>query len=240
MNFFYSHTYLMAGYFDPLLVTGLQLGVRGGRQLDARRRAQPRLDDVRRPTGDMNFLGGIRWVSDDKRANLSSMVDLGSQPSFTGPQNDRSSWISTFGYKLSECLNYGAQYTIGQEVNGSTSNPAICLLVRHQPIPLLHAVPEMSAGVRYEWVRDEDGSRIAGIGNRPSTTDGWKGLPGFTGSFHDLSLGLNYRPHPNFVLRPRRAGTGTMGHRIPAISCRSTSMPKHGMFTAAMDLIVTF
>ena len=45
-----------------------------------------------------------------------------------------------------------------------------------------------STGLHYEWVRDEDGARIAGIGNVVLPVHGWDGKPGFTGSFHDLSL----------------------------------------------------
>ncbi len=239
-NFFYSHSYLMAGYFDPLLVTGLQAEYKLGDNwtlIGGFNRGWMMFED---PAGDMNFLGGVKWVSDDKRTTLSSMVDAGSQVGFTG-NNDRTSWINVFTYQLNECWNYAAQYTVGQELNGSTVNLGSTAHWYGTDQYLFYKLnPQWSTGLRYEWVRDEDGSRIAGIGNRPETTYGWLGKPGFTGSFHALSLGLNYRPHPNFVFRPEVRWDGYDGPTNLAKQLPFNDGSKCSQFTTAMDLIVTF
>ena len=56
--------------------------------------------------------------------------------------------------------------------------------------------PCCKAGVRFEWFRDEDGTRV-GL-NRPRNPN----VPPFAGDFYSLSLGLNWKPCPSLTLRP--------------------------------------
>ena len=103
-----------------------------------------------------------------------------------------------------------------------------------------------SAGLRYEWVRDNGGARIAGVGDILGTDKAWLAAPGFSGAFSDLSLGLNWRPHPNFTLRPEVRWDWYAGPNNPNAN---PSMPavlpfgrrRHAsQFTIATDLIFTF
>ena len=52
------------------------------------------------------------------------------------------------------------------------------------------------AGLRFEWFRDEDGTRV-GL-NRPSNPN----TPSFAGNFYSISCGVNWTLTDNFVLRP--------------------------------------
>ena len=52
------------------------------------------------------------------------------------------------------------------------------------------------AGMRFEWFRDEDGTRV-GL-NRPSNPNK---VP-FVGNFYSLSAGLNWLPTTNLIVRP--------------------------------------
>ena len=52
------------------------------------------------------------------------------------------------------------------------------------------------AGMRFEWFRDEEGTRV-GL-NRPSNPNN----PPLAGDFYSVSCGLNWTPSSNFVLRP--------------------------------------
>jgi hypothetical protein len=52
------------------------------------------------------------------------------------------------------------------------------------------------AGLRFEWFRDEDGTRV-GL-NRPSNPNN---LP-FVGNFYSVSAGLNWLPTTNLMVRP--------------------------------------
>jgi hypothetical protein len=52
------------------------------------------------------------------------------------------------------------------------------------------------AAARVEWFRDDDGTRV-GL-NRANNPN----VPPYVGNFYSISLGLNYRPTQNLVLRP--------------------------------------
>jgi len=239
-NFFYSHSLLSVGYFDPMLVTGFQAdyklndrwtlvgGMNNGWQM---------FED---PTRTPNFLGGVKWASDDKRASLSVMVDLGEQIGFTGT-HERTNCIVVYTFRFNDRLWYASQYTFGQEVNGSTITPGQNAAWYGSDQYLFYKMNEKwTAGLRIECVRDEDGARIAGIGGLLGTDMGWQGAPGFGGTFSNLSLGLNWRPHPNFLLRPEARWDWYGGAPNPAGQLPFDHFTSRGQYTAAIDLVTTF
>jgi len=96
------------------------------------------------------------------------------------------------------------------------------------------------AGLRVEWLQDTDGTRVAGVGNWIGSNRGWTGKPGFAGDFYEVTLGLNYRPHANFVLRPELRwdwydGSRNIDQQLPFNDGLNASQ-----FTAALDMVVTF
>jgi hypothetical protein len=241
LNFFYSHSLLICPYFDPVLVTGLQADYklndnwtavggfnRGGMMFE-------------NPNETLNFLGGPKWASDDKRANLSIMVDAGPQAGFTGTVNDRTNVISVFTYQFTDRFYYGSQYTAGIESHGSVARPGQDASWYGTEQLLTYKLNQKwSAGLRYEWVRDNDGSRVAGIGNALLTDRGWDGLPGEAGAYNDLSLGLNWRPHPNCVFRPEVRWDWYDGQPNGAQQLPYGHYQDRQQFTAACDMILTF
>ena len=179
LNFFYSHSYLMCGYYDPLLVTGLQAdykltgnwtvsgGFNRGWQL------------FENPHDTLNFLGGVKWASDDKRSALSVMVDSGPTQTFTG-FHDQTSVFTVFTQQFSERFWVGSQMTVGTEADGSALTPGKDdAWYGMEQILTYKLNPKWSAGLRYEWVQDNQGSRVAGIGNVLGTDKGWLGAPRF-------------------------------------------------------------
>jgi hypothetical protein len=56
--------------------------------------------------------------------------------------------------------------------------------------------PCWSAGIRSEWFRDRDGSRVAGLGVGNQNTGP------YSGDFYEITLGLNWSPHANLMIRP--------------------------------------
>ena len=66
---------------------------------------------------------------------------------------------------------------------------------------LLYTInPCWSANLRAEWLRDDDGMRVAGPGNIPGVR-AWHGA-GYAGNFYEVTLGLNWRPTGNWLIRP--------------------------------------
>jgi hypothetical protein len=239
-NFFYSHTYETMGYFDPVLVTGLQADYKlndNWNLIGGLNRGWMMFED---PTNSWNFLGGGRWTSNDKKHTLSLMVDTGPQQGVTGLRS-RHSVYAIYTQQLTEKLLYASQYTAGQEVNGSYVTPgANDNWFGTEQVLIRKLNDKWSAGIRYEWVHDDGGARIAGVGNALLTDRGWNGKPGFTGHFHDVSLGLNYRPSLNLVLRPEVRWDAYDGPRNPSGELPYGSMTQSSQFTFATDMIFTF
>jgi hypothetical protein len=244
LNFFYSHSYLMSGYFDPLLVTGLQADYKlnnGWTVVGGFHRGWNLFEN---PFGDtLNFLGGLKWASEDKRSAVSVMVDAGPTATFTG-FHDQTSVIMVFTHQFNERFFSGTQITVGGEPGGSAITPGDNdAWYGFEQLFTYNLNPKWSLGFRYEWIQDNEGSRIAGIGNVLGTNRGWAGKPGYAGSFSDLSLGLNYRPHPNFVLRPEIRWdwfNGPTNPNDPVYPLPFGDGAHSSQFTTGLDLIVTF
>lgn len=82
----------------------------------------------------------------------------------------------------------------------------------------------LGAGARFEWFRDDDGVRVPdSLGNMNA------------GNFFALTMGLNYKPHTNVVLRPEVRWDWSNGGARPFDDGSDKNQ-----FTAGMDAILTF
>ncbi len=240
LNFFYSHTYLMGGYYDPLLVTGLQAEYKLNDNWTAVGGFNQGWQLFENPNDTLNFLGGVKWASDDKKSTLSVMVTAGPTQTFAG-FHDVDECIMVYTHQFSERFWSGTQVTVGRENDGSVIEAGRDdQWYGFEQIFTYKLNPKWSAGLRYEWVQDNQGSRVAGIGNVLGTDAGWTGAPGFVGPFSDLSLGLNYRPHPNFTFRPEVRWDWYGGGPNPAGQLPFDDFQHSSQFTVAMDMIFTF
>jgi hypothetical protein len=168
------------------------------------------------------------------------MVQAGPEPGLTGV-HDRWNSITVFTYQLTDRFEYGSQYTAGIEEQGS--------FVRRGQDASWYGTEQLftyklndkwSAGLRYEWVRDNDGSRVFGVGNILLTDKGWDGEPGCAGAYNDLSLGLNWRPRPNCVLRPEVRWDWYDGLPNPSGQLPYGNHTERQQFLVDCDLLVTF
>lgn len=69
---------------------------------------------------------------------------------------------------------------------------------------------KVKAGLRFEWMRDEAGTRVGGSPDR-----GNPNLAPFAGSFYSLTGGVNYYPHSNVTIRPEVRYDWFIGGRNP-------------------------
>lgn len=240
LNFFYTHSLLSCPYFDPVLVTGAQADYKLNDNWTAVGGFNNGNMTFRDDTNTYDFLGGVKYASNSKRSNLSLMVDAGPQSCFSG-MNDVTSVISVYTLQISDRFYYGSQYTAGVESHGSMIHPGSdASWYGTEQMFTYKLNDKWSAGLRYEWVRDNDGSRVAGIGNLLMTDRGWDGKPGCAGAYNDLSLGLNWRPHPNCVLRPEVRWDWYDGAPNALGQLPYGNHTEREQFLVDMDCIVTF
>jgi hypothetical protein len=234
-NFFYSHSYLLC-YSEPILTTGLQAdykisnnwSINGGFN-----RGWQTFDDN---NDSLDFLGGLKWHNDKNTTSLSFEIDVGPQDPLG--QDNRYDYALVFKQQLSKNLLYVAQHNMGGEPGTSQSTPGGYADWYGLAQYLIYTIdPKWSLGTRIEWFRDDDGTRVAGIGN---VNFGWPAAPGFRGTFTEWTTGLNWRPQANFVVRPELrcdwySGTVNNQGQLPFGDGRHSEQ-----LTFATDIIMTF
>jgi hypothetical protein len=241
-NPFYSHSYSY-GFGVPQLVTGAlgdykltdQFSIQAGFT-----RGWSMFEDFNE---ELDFMGGVKWQSADKRTSLRYALSTGPQdyqPLYpTSGENNRFVYSFVGTHKFTERFEYVLVHNLGNEDNGTPimgEDAEWYSLLQYFRYTLN---PRWQANLRFEWMRDDDGARIAGPGNIPGVRawDGW----GFAGNFFELTLGTIWRPTPNLMFRPELRWDWYNGLPNPV----NGDLPFDGgngsdQLTIAADLILTF
>ena len=101
--------------------------------------------------------------------------------------------------QITEKLQYVAVQNLGTEQNAPAAGNTAEWYGLNQYF-LYTINPCWNANLRAEWLRDDDGVRVAGPGNIPGVY-AWAGR-GYAGNFCDVTAGLNWRPNGNWMVRP--------------------------------------
>ena len=233
-NTFYSHSYAMA-FCEPLLVTGAlaaykldeQWLIQGGFN-----RGWMMFEDN---NNALDFMGGIKWTSKNKKTSVAFAVDSGPQD----PDGVQDRFVSSliFQQQVTEKFKYVLQNDLGRQKDAVSVGQSAewCDICQY----LLYQInPKWSANMRAEWLQDQDGVRVGG----PPPQAGIRAWPssGFAGNFYELTVGLNWRPKPNIVFRPELrydwyAGPTNASGELPFNNGAGSDQ-----FLAAGDLIITF
>jgi putative OmpL-like beta-barrel porin-2 len=236
-NFFYSHSYAIC-YGEPILITGVMANYTIADRLSLLGGFHQGIHRFEDNNDSLNFQGGMMWTSPDQRLSLAYALDVG-RNDFIFPLEDEYVHSLVMKYQLTPKLLYVLQNDLGWAA-GAGNNPDAEWYGINQY--LMYTLTEKwSAGVRVEWFRDDDGTRVLGLGNLDAR--GWSapsGAPGFSGDFTELTLGLNWKPKANVFVRPEVRwdwydGSTNANGLLPFDAGSSSSQ-----FTFATDLIVTF
>jgi hypothetical protein len=194
-NFFYSHSYVYQ-YGEPKTYTGLLAATHLG-DFEIQAGMTRGWDNWGDNNNDMAFTGSIGWTSDDERTSIALGVDAGrEQPDPTS--NVRTLYSLVIQQKLGERWQYVAQFDYGNEPAAGVGDTIARWYGLNQY--LFRTINEhWKAGLRFEWFRDENGSRIADVGQ--------------TADYFELTPGLNWTPDEHWTVRPelRWDWTGTAG-----------------------------
>ncbi len=196
-NPFYSHSYSY-GYTVPQLVTGVLadyklspcLSVQGGFH-----RGWMQFEDY---NDDLDFMGGVKWSSCDKGTSIAYAISTGRQ-SFPLDDDNRFVYSFVFQRQVTCRLKYVLVHNLGVEQGVLRGGEDAEWYGLNQYF-LYKINPCLSANARLEWLRDDDGVRIAGPGNIPGVR-AWDGA-GYAGNFYEVTLGLTWRATPNLMFRP--------------------------------------
>jgi hypothetical protein len=182
-NFFYSHSYARL-YAEPFTFTGL-LGETKIEQLTIKAGLTRGFNNWEDNNDDLGFVGGVAWTSPNERTSVALMVDAArEQPD---PSTSfRTVYSLVLQQKLGERWQCVLQHDLGIEPDAGIGGANarwydICQY-------LFYTIDESwKAGLRAEWFRDENGSRIPGS-------------PG-TGDYYELSPDINWTPSERLTVR---------------------------------------
>ncbi|MBX3411618.1 MAG: porin [Pirellulales bacterium] len=189
-NFFYSHSYSKL-YGEPFTHTGFLSSYNilpSTAILAGVVRGWDTWEDI---NNDQGFLGGITWNSPERFASFAYSVYAGQeQNELLGEPNSTMVMFSAIlTLRPSECFTYVLQYDRGFQENAAGpqfQNDADWYSIVQYFLRDIN--PCWAWGCRFEWFRDEEGTRLDTNGNR--------------GDFFECTLGLNWKPNANLLVRP--------------------------------------
>jgi len=190
-NFFYSHSYTMQ-YGEPFTHTGFLLTRKLGEQWKITaglHRGNDQFDDTD-GLDAWNFLGGVTWTGAEDWASAAFALSATEQ----GPGIHQQIYSLVGTLRLTDRWKYVLQHDYGQTFDRNTALKADWYGVNQY---LFYEINKCwGAGLRMEWFRDEDGTRVTGLGA------GNLAQGPFAGDFYEITAGLNWKPHANITVRP--------------------------------------
>ena len=231
-NPFYSHSYSY-GYTVPQLVTGAMADYKVSDRVSVQagfHRGWMMFEDINH---DLDFMGGVKWNSCDGRTSLAYAVSTGAQD--PAGDNNRFVYSLVLQHGITERLQYVLVHNLGTEKRAVDGQDAEWYGINQYFLYTIN--PCWAANLRVEWLRDDDGARIAGPGNIPGVRafDG----RGYAGNFYEVTCGLNWRPSGNLLVRPEVRWDWYDGLAGP-VGLPFGDGTADDQFTFAVDAILTF
>lgn len=228
-NFFYSHAYTMQ-YGEPFTHTGGRANYKLNDRWTVVGGIVNGWDKFEAVTNRAAFLGGATYTPEHERYSLAFSLITGDEDGVAPPiVGNRTMYSLVFSFDVTERLQYVFEHDNGWQENGVAPGEAAHWYGVNQY--LFYTLNDCwKAGVRGEWFRDNDGTRVLGV--RPGNPYGG----GSAGNFYAISLGLNWTQHPNLTVRPEVRwdwfdGEGTLPY---------DDTTKDSQFLAALDVIFTW
>lgn len=242
-NFFYSHAYTMQ-YGEPFTHTGGLLTWSGDR-LTLNGGLVNGWNKTDAVSDKLAFLGGVTYTPESERYSLTLSVISGEEdgtaplpvPPATSPRN---AYSLVLNYHVTSRLNYVFQHDYGKQHDRFGPNVDAEWYGINQY--LFYTLNDCwRFGARFEWFRDDDGARLSAA---PVRVGGPGGLglmlPGgpadFAGNYYNVTLGANWTPRANIVVRPEVRWDWSDGTAAAPFDDFSSD----SQFTAAVDAIIAF
>jgi hypothetical protein len=187
-NFFYSHTYMFL-YGQPTTFTGGMLRYNFNDKLAAIGGIDTGWNNFEPANDKLGYFTGFNWTIDEK-TSVNFVLTLGNQQP-EGVESNRTHLCAVLNRKLGEKWTYMLETNYGSDsVSAVTGGDADFWSFGNY---LYYQINECwSAGARWEYFNDQDGIVVI----PPSAP-----FPGAPAIWQDLSLGLNYKPNKNVIVR---------------------------------------
>jgi len=234
-NFFYSHAYAMQ-YGEPFTHTGV-LGIYDvgdcWRLSAGFHRGWDQWEDN---NDQLGFLGGVTWTSADQGTSAAFALTTSSEDD-AGDKN-RLMYSFVFTRRIACRLRYVFQQDLGYEDDaGPRGQDAEWYGINNYLYYELNRC--WSVGLRYEWFNDDDGTRVRGANGAGGIPNGIE-LEGVPAHWHELTIGLNWRPNENIFLRTECRWDWVTPHDPAAQGGPFNDLVDRHQFLWGTDLVVEF
>lgn len=183
-NFFFSHAYTMQ-YAEPFTHTGILSSYSVNDNVSITGGVVTGWDSFFQQPA--NFLGGVNYTTDDERTSVAVALVTGDVYEDTARDHDhnRTMYSIVINHDITDNLHYTLHHDFGIEQNAAADGTTAKWYGLNQY--LAYDINEkLAVGMRAEWFRDEDGTRVTGAKDH----------------FFALTAGVNYSPVPWLKIRP--------------------------------------
>ncbi|MGA2031316.1 MAG: outer membrane beta-barrel protein [Thermoguttaceae bacterium] len=195
-NFFYSHTYGFL-YGQPTTLSGGQAMYKLSDRWTFNAGIDTGWNDWIAPNGKINYFFGANWNSEDGKTTIANETFIGNtQPEQIDSTRFHNCLVLT--QKIGEKWNYAFENNYAYETNTFGHNGAHTDWLGFANYFFYDINDCWKFGIRHEFFLDDDAAVVAIVG--PTGPDTFAG-PFLGGHYNDLSLGLNYKPNKNLVVR---------------------------------------
>jgi hypothetical protein len=202
-NFFISHAYTMQ-YGEPFTHTGFLATYQATDRLSVAGGLHRGWDNWEDDENDkVSFLGGATLTSEDGNSSLAFGLTFGDEPTKSAavPFADRWMYSIVYQRQLNDNWKWVIQHDNGFQDAAFDTYDAKWYGVNNY---LFYTINDCwTAGFRGEWFRDNNGFRVAAVGNinNPNVGPQNPATGPFIGNFYELAWGLNYKPNANWLVR---------------------------------------
>lgn len=212
-NFFFSHAYTMQ-YSEPFTHTGILSTYPLNNNFALTAGIVTGWDSfLKQP---VNFLGNIRYNTDNKRFSMVASIVTG-PTSHDKKGSHRSMYSLVFNYDVTSKFHYTLEHDFGIEEDGVRKGVAAKWYGLNQYF-IYDLTNDIGIGLRAEWYRDEDGVRVANAKN----------------SYFSITGGFNWFAHPGLVIRPE------VRYDMASSNPVYDSNTKKNQLLISIDMIVRF
>jgi hypothetical protein len=185
-NFFYSHSYVHQ-YGEPFTFTGLLGSTKVG-NYTFRSGMTRGWDNWESDNNTLGFVGGATWENDSKRTSVA--LDITVDREQPNPSTDyRTLYSLVVQQKLGDLWQYVIQHDYATEPGAGVGGTTASWYGVNQY--LYYTINDYwKAGMRFEWFRDQNGSRVPVLGGPQ------------TGDYYELTAGVNWKPNDRVAVRP--------------------------------------
>lgn len=224
-NFFYSHSYAMQ-YAEPFTHTGLLGSTEVSDGVTVHAGFTRGWDNWEDPDSDLSFLGGVELDWD--RTTLAYSIHVGDED-IAGSQGDdkRSSYSLVLTHHLTDQMRYIFQHDFGFQENGAPFSLDAAKWYGINQYLISDVTDCLSVGSRFEWFRDHNNARILSV-------------PAEGGNYFNFTVGLNWRPAHNMVVRPELRWDWSDVTPPFGLTGAFDDLSDKNQFTLATDVILSF